>query len=203
MTGTDLPMMTGVCRIALPSRWASATISLAHSRKLKDASSDSIPTRLTTATIPGFPAGDNLAVTGGFVQASNAKNPIPGIALVQPSLVPSDKNNFAPRIGIAWQPLSNSNRLVVRGGYGIYYDRANSRLLNNQLLDFPYYTLAQTYLTPIATPVRGRSAAEQLPPGFQQFGGLSLWRSAGVNAAVANSSVAHRDRRCVGQRHLS
>jgi len=42
--------------------------------------------------------------------------------------------------------------MVVRGGYGVYYDRANSRLLNNQLLNFPYYTLAQTFLTPIATP---------------------------------------------------
>ncbi|MFZ0418591.1 MAG: TonB-dependent receptor [Candidatus Sulfotelmatobacter sp.] len=110
------------------------------------------PERLMTATIPGFPAGDNLAITGGFVQASNAKNPLPGVPEVQPSLVPSDKNNFAPRIGFAWQPLPVSRRLVVRGGYGIYYDRANSRLLNNQILDFPYYTLAQALLTPIADP---------------------------------------------------
>ena len=42
-----------------------------------------------------------MAITGGFVQASNAKNPIAGIPTVQPSLVPSDKNNFAPRIGFA------------------------------------------------------------------------------------------------------
>ena len=110
------------------------------------------PTRLQTATIPGLPAGDNTAITGGFVQASNAKNPLPGVPMVSPGLVPSDKNNFAPRIGFAWQPLSTSNRMVVRGGYGFYYDRANSRLLNNQLLNFPYYTLAQTFLTPIATP---------------------------------------------------
>ncbi len=110
------------------------------------------PTRVTTATIPGFPAGDNVAITGGFVQASNAKNPLPGVPLVQASLVPPDKNNFAPRIGFAWQPLPRSKRVVVRGGYGVYYDRANSRLLNNQILNFPYYTLAQTLETPISDP---------------------------------------------------
>jgi len=110
------------------------------------------PTQLKTAVIPGFPAGDNTAIVGGFVQAGNASTPLPGIPKVRDSLVPPDKNNFAPRIGFAWQPLANSDRLVVRGGYGIYYDRANSRLLNNQLLNFPYYTLAQTEFTPVATP---------------------------------------------------
>jgi len=109
------------------------------------------PTRITTLPIPAL-FGGGVAITGGFVQASNAKNPLPGVPEVQPSLVPPDKNNFAPRIGFAWQPLSNSKRLVVRGGYGVFYDRANSRLLNNQILDFPYYTLAQAFLTPISNP---------------------------------------------------
>ncbi|MCI0389203.1 MAG: TonB-dependent receptor [Acidobacteria bacterium] len=33
------------------------------------------------------------------------------------------QNNLAPRIGFAWQVLPQSSRLVVRGGYGIYYSR--------------------------------------------------------------------------------
>jgi hypothetical protein len=31
-------------------------------------------------------------------------------------------SNFAPRIGFAWTPLA-TNRLVVRGGFGLFYDR--------------------------------------------------------------------------------
>jgi hypothetical protein len=33
-----------------------------------------------------------------------------------------DLNNFAPRVGFAWNS-PGTNRLTIRGGYGIYYDR--------------------------------------------------------------------------------
>jgi hypothetical protein len=35
------------------------------------------------------------------------------------SLYEPDRNNFGPRIGLAWQPMNN---LVARAGYGIFYD---------------------------------------------------------------------------------
>lgn len=35
------------------------------------------------------------------------------------ALVDPDRNNFAPRIGFAWTPISKT---VVRGGYGIFYN---------------------------------------------------------------------------------
>lgn len=36
-------------------------------------------------------------------------------------LVYPDKNNFAPRFGFAWDMLSNA-KLVMRGGFGVFYD---------------------------------------------------------------------------------
>jgi len=35
-------------------------------------------------------------------------------------VVDTDRNDFGPRIGLAWQPL-RSNNLVVRAGYGVFY----------------------------------------------------------------------------------
>ncbi len=43
---------------------------------------------------------------------------IPISATAPRGLVPTDKNNFAPRIGFAYKLTS---RMVVRGGYGIFY----------------------------------------------------------------------------------
>ncbi|HKR01205.1 MAG TPA: TonB-dependent receptor, partial [Pyrinomonadaceae bacterium] len=38
------------------------------------------------------------------------------------SIYPSDKNNFSPRIGFAWDPFKEG-RTIVRAGYGLYYDQ--------------------------------------------------------------------------------
>jgi hypothetical protein len=47
------------------------------------------------------------------------------------SIFPPDKNNFAPRLGFAYQPTAK-NDLVVRGGIGVFYDQINM----NPFLDF-------------------------------------------------------------------
>jgi hypothetical protein len=45
----------------------------------------------------------------------------PGDPGVTSRLVPADKNNFAPRIGIAWDPLG-TGRLGVRASYGLFVE---------------------------------------------------------------------------------
>ena len=47
------------------------------------------------------------------------------------SIFPQDRNNFAPRVGFAYQPRENG-QLVIRGGFGVYYDQINM----NPFLDF-------------------------------------------------------------------
>jgi hypothetical protein len=47
------------------------------------------------------------------------------------SIFPADRNNFAPRIGFAYQPSSHGG-LVVRGGIGVFFDQINM----NPFLDY-------------------------------------------------------------------
>jgi hypothetical protein len=60
---------------------------------------------------------------------------------VPPSLVRPDWNNFAPRIGFAWKPFSNT---VVRGGYGINYNTGAYQGIVQQLGFQPPFSTTST-----------------------------------------------------------
>jgi Carboxypeptidase regulatory-like domain/TonB-dependent Receptor Plug Domain len=61
-----------------------------------------------------------------------------GFTILKPGepLNPST-NDFAPRFGFAWKPPAAKN-LVVRGGYGVYFDRFSTRVANLQIFNYPF-----------------------------------------------------------------
>ena len=83
--------------------------------------------------LSGITFGLGAAGTGcsfaGYVAPSNYsvafRGPLPaGVYLnsrKDPTASGPPWDNFAPRVGFAWQPLT-SNRFVVRGGFGYFYD---------------------------------------------------------------------------------
>ncbi len=89
-----------------------------------------IPKPLHSVTNDG--ATINLATPGGgLIWASNSITKLVASSSFAPTyyqccttnqLYNTDYRNFAPRIGFAWRPLPNNDKLVLRGGYGIYYD---------------------------------------------------------------------------------
>jgi hypothetical protein len=71
-----------------------------------------------------LPGGETAGTLGpdqsGFIIAGNNKN---GTAGVSNTTLTGRQWGFAPRIGAAWEPSKFNNKVVVRTGMGIYYDR--------------------------------------------------------------------------------
>jgi hypothetical protein len=62
---------------------------------------------------------DTIVNPGLVIAGNNAE----GTAGVSPTTLTGRQWGIAPRVGLAWQPEEFHNKLVVRTGFGMYYDR--------------------------------------------------------------------------------
>jgi Carboxypeptidase regulatory-like domain len=112
-----------------------------------------------------FSAINNLDnPVNGFIVPNNVQNT--GFVAIDQSIAASikadnnhtlrgqDLNNLAPRFGFAFSPFE-SNRLVLRGGYGIFFDRPSASFINTVFSNYPFLreveVTAPTGRVPIAT----------------------------------------------------
>jgi hypothetical protein len=75
------------------------------------------------------------------------------------SLIDTDRNNFAPRIGLAWKPFHRKNT-VVRSGYGIFYNASVYNQLYSQFASQPPFATSNNL---ISRPDRVLTLADGFP----------------------------------------
>jgi Carboxypeptidase regulatory-like domain len=91
----------------------------------------------TTGTLVGFVVPSNFAVAQFGLTAPTGAT---GVTInSNKTLVPGTPPfDFAPRLGVAWQPFNE--KFVVRAGYGWFYDTIYGNLLIDNQLNLPPYS---------------------------------------------------------------
>ncbi|HEV2304731.1 MAG TPA: carboxypeptidase-like regulatory domain-containing protein [Candidatus Acidoferrales bacterium] len=113
---------------------------------------------------PNPPAGGTLA---GVVVASNFNGTLPpGVTRGSNSAAINGdgQNDFAPRVGYAYS-LPGTNRLVLRGGYGMYFTRSTGQLFL-QLIAVPPFSDFRVVLPAVGTTFASPFAPVPAFPNF-------------------------------------
>jgi hypothetical protein len=112
--------------------------------------------------VGGVPIGPPI---GGFVQAGNVISQYddPTIPNVDKRVVNTiDPNNVAPRIGFAYSPM-DSGKLVLRGGYGLFYSRTSFQYVTLNVIVPPTYVFGARVGAPVADPFFAAPRPDQFP----------------------------------------
>src|SRR5262249_46569404 len=115
----------------------------------------------------------NLAVAPGFTSATPV---LAGQSGFPASLIRPDRNNFAPRIGIAWKP---QKKTVVRAGYGINYNLAQYGTMIQNFAFQPPFANAQTNATDVTALIAGNPLT--LANGFPTASSSTVTNNFAVN----------------------
>jgi hypothetical protein len=127
----------------------------------------------------------------GYIVASNFSAALPpGVIRVNNKFgnYGEGQNAIAPRIGFAWQILPTTSRLVLRGGYGMYYSRPTGQVSTESVLAAPFSltristglaNAAATFEAPFAQPF-------PTPASFPLFVPYSSTTKSSVNALAPN-----------------
>ena len=109
----------------------------------------------------------NLDIAPGFSAVSVVTPGTTGqySGIVYPSsLIQPDRNNFAPRTGLAWKPKAKSS-VVVRLGYGWYYNPGVYNQFMNRLSAQPPFAQSTTVTTSLTNPLTLASGLTVTPAG--------------------------------------
>ena len=130
----------------------------------------------------------------------------------------SDRNNFAPRVGLAWMPCGRNN-MVVRGGYGFYYDQSSLAPGEGLYFSPPYFNFttyfplgAQAPLLlndpfpanfPLPTPPSALAFQRNLRTPYMQQWNFNFERTLGRSRLVELGYVGSKGTKLIGARDIN
>lgn len=128
-----------------------------------------------------------------------------------------DKNNFAPRVSLAWA-LGKDSATIVRAGYGVYYDQSplapgEGLYFNAPYYDFRFYFQSDQapltifnpfpFNTPSQSPPSGFSFDRNLRTSYTQQWNLSLQRQLGGSTVAEVAYVGSKGTKLLAARDIN
>ncbi len=90
-----------------------------------------------------------------------------------------DWNNVAPRLGFAWTP-GDTSRWVIRGGYGVFFDRPSAAFINTVFSNYPFLREQEVTFPGSAVPLNGAWSQQDPTFPFNQYLPNRIVRTAGA-----------------------
>ncbi|HET7752154.1 MAG TPA: TonB-dependent receptor, partial [Terriglobales bacterium] len=120
----------------------------------------------TNNQIANLDLAPNLQACTAALQSTCVTRVLPGQSgqfngVFPASLLHPDRNNFAPRLGIAWKALTNT---VVRAGYGVNYNTSAYSDIAQQLAFQPPFSLSSTNIVSPSLPLTLQNGFPAPPP---------------------------------------
>ncbi len=161
---------------------------------------------------PPVDSQDRLTI---FDPGSQALLPV-GEGGVPRAGIEADLNNFGPRLGLAWDP-SGSGKLVIRSGYGVFYDTGtlienSSMYFNPPLFNLNLFsgfagplTLGQAFPTELGFPLPPSPITldRHFRTAYSQHWSLGLSGDVGGDVVLEARYVGTRGTKLVSKRDLN
>jgi hypothetical protein len=128
----------------------------------------------------------------------------------------ADRNNFAPRLGLAWRPGQKGT--VVRAGYSIAYDQSSLATGEGLYFNAPYYVLNEYYSFaqfplslsdpfpqnyPLAVPSSALAFQRGLRTPYIQQWSFQVQQEAGRNQVLELAYAGSKGSKLIGARDLN
>ena len=109
-----------------------------------------VPSNVQTSGIPAIDSAIATSIKAGNKHTLNGQ----------------DLNNVQPRIGFAWSP---NEKFVVRGGYGVFFDRPSAAVMNTVFSNYPFLREIEVTYPSGAVPLSRAFSQQDLTLPFNRY----------------------------------